>query len=114
MSKAIKTVTKTGRRAKIDFVRGVNSYGTRCVLTVYESASNAKLVKFRGVWMQLKGSPSRHGYILDLSKPYKWPTRARKTDTQKSIEQKNAYKEALKRAKAVLSRSDLKILGLSK
>lgn len=114
----IKTVKKTGSKARVDFIRDLNgvTFTPHVLLTVYESASRAKLVKVKGVWLQLTRSrlSRRFGYQLDLRKPYKWPTRARKSATERQADHKKKFAAALKRAEKVLTKSDLKALGLVK
>lgn len=112
----IKTVTKTSDRARIEFVRGGDSLrrAYRFTTPIYLSASNAKLIKYKGVYLQLKGRPGRWGYVLDIKKPYKWPTRARQNDVQKKQAEAELKKEALAEAKKVLSKKHLKALGLVK
>jgi hypothetical protein len=116
VNKVNKTVTKcsSGRRANILSFRGLtdNSQLPTVQPFVYRSATGAAIVKIKGTWYKLIPNRSRrHGAaIVDLRKPYKFPTRRYKTESEKKAEKKAALKEARARARKLLTKEDYKLL----
>lgn len=116
----ITTVTKTGWLAPVYGyldANGVWKHKNNLRYRIYKSSTQAQIIEIEGVWVKVRKSRTRRGSCTmqyDLQKPYKFPTRAYRSDKEKGEDKRADRAAALKRARKVLSKKDLKALGLVK